>query len=367
MLNRNLDLIAKRGLPNTINCSGTQINIDNTSFLNQIVLGMIGATSQLPIDPGFEIHPYKGMLKFTKPSKMLIGTFPPISYLIDTINNLYPGLGLDQLTQPTPPHQHISKPTIPFFHGNVASLWSVFLTQGELNTLNAFLPLNRIGAKNYLISLLNNLNIYYDDIIISTQRELGEVDKRNIRNLGYTYEDVNLKNICTDKILIINTIKNRNLKVVCFTNGATFRTNGLQLYTQKNKLGLVKTSTSDALSFFLRGCQELGLVIEMQCLPNFAWAPLNALTQAQLSKKLIFEIRIKKGDACKYPDLNDFKENSFIAITPFSPAAHGTIEQHPIVRRYRAINGITPLSNILKDIYDKFRNNLHQLLYAYNI
>jgi hypothetical protein len=366
MLNRKIDLLTNRALNPKIQYNDPQISADNAIFIDEITAGIIGNKSQLPFNPGFEIHPYKGILHFSQQEKILIGTFPPISYLIDTINNRKPGLDLKQLQQPTPPHQQIQAPSIPFFHGNISALWSVFLTTKEFNELNSFLPENRHGSKNYLIQKLNDLSIYYDDIIISTQRKLGIVDQ-NTKNLGYTYEDINLKNICTDKNLIINVISNQNLKVICFTNGATFRTNGLQIYTQPARAGLVRTNSCDALSLFLRGCQDLGLTIEMQCLPHFSWMPIEATKQAQRSTKLIFELRIKKGTNCTHPELQHFKKKEFTVITPFSPAAHGTIEYHPVVSSYRLINGNVSITTILKDVYGKFRNNIYNGLYNYNI
>jgi hypothetical protein len=139
------------------------------------------------------------------------------------------------------------------------------------------------------------------------------------------------------------------------------------LYKQINRVGLVKTNNSDALSLFLRGCQDLGLNIELQCLPNYTWTPIAELNQAQLSTKLIFEVRITKGRTCNHISLVDFNQKSFTAITPFSPAAHGNIEHHPIVHSFRNVNANASISTILRDVYDKFRNNLHALLYPHNI
>jgi hypothetical protein len=56
MLNRKNDLIAKRGLSNTLDCSESQVAADNLAFINQISLSIVGSKSQLPIKPGFEMH-----------------------------------------------------------------------------------------------------------------------------------------------------------------------------------------------------------------------------------------------------------------------------------------------------------------------
>lgn len=366
LINKESNLLINRDLNPNIGCAGSQIAADNAAFIEQIVTTISGNKAQLPSNPGFEMHPYKGLLSPMSQAKIIIGTFSPISYLVDTINRQYEGVNLQMLIQPTAPNQQISKPQIPFFHGNVSALWSVFLTQAEIEALNAFLPGNRIGAKNYLIQKLNDLGIYYDDIIKSTQRKLGVVDQ-NIGNLGYTYEDKNLKNICVDEKLITNVTTSPYTNVLCFTNGATFSVNGLQVYQQVKRAGLVQTNKCDAFSLFVRGCQELGLEIEMQCLPHFTWTALQSLSSAQKSTKLIFEIRITKSRACNHPALHDFTQHAFTVLTPFSPAAHGTIEHHPIVNCYRHINGHTSISNILRDVYYKFRNDQYAQLYAYNV
>lgn len=364
MINKDIILLQNRTVPNNAGCGNPVIQTQCAQFIAEVQNACVNGVAQLPINSGFEKHPYKGMLQNIESEKYLIGTFPPISYLIDSIQSL--GTNIQNLRQPTNPHQVITKPMIPFFHGNVGSLWSVFLTPPELAALNALLPGNRIGAKNFLIEKLHNIGVFYDDIINSTQRKLGKVDQ-NIQNLGYTYEDKNLKNICVDEELIIRLVTNQHTKVVCFTNGATFGVNGLQLYTQLNRAGLVKTNNSDALSLFLRGCQDMGLNIELQCLPHYTWTPLAALNQAQRSTKLIFEVRITKGRRCNHIALVDFNQKSFTAITPFSPAAHGNIEHHPIVNSFRNLNPNASISAILKDVYDKFRNDQHALLYPHNI
>ena len=366
-VNVNNQLIIARAMdPNAISCMDAAIGVDNSNFKTEIINAIAGANASLPENPGFELHPYKGLLAYTNQSKIIIGTFPPISYLIDTITQQNPGVLLQTLSQPTHPTQVITKPQIPFFHGNISALWAVLLTPLEITQLNVQLGINRTAAKTYLIQFLNRQGIYYDDIILSTQRKLGKLNPNE--NLGYTYEDVNLKNICIDETLILKLIiSNTENKIICFTNGATFRTNGLKLFTRKAMAGLVNTAKSDAFSLFLRGCQGLGLHIEMQCLPHYAWTSLSNLTQAQRSTKLIFQLRLSKGRKCVHADLNNFTGTEFTVIAPFSPAAHGTIEHHPIVVGYRAVNGPVPAVNILKHIYNKFRNNQHDLLYPYNI
>ncbi len=369
LLNKDNNLLINRNLHSgNIHSESAEIAADLTAFKEQIIYGIQSGQAQLPINPGFEKHPYKGLLTNSDTPKYIIGTFPPISYLIDTLQA--EGQVIEQLTQPTAPHQTISKPQIPFFHGNVNALWSVLLTPAELGEMRGFLPTNRKVARQYLIDKLNTIGVYYDDVILATQRKLGGLGEPH-NNLGYTYEDVNLKNICPDIDLVQKVLNHQMLDVVCFTNGATFRSGnngGLQFYTQVNRQGLIKTGNADALSLFLRTCQDLGLNIEMRCLPFFDWTPVHQLTAVQKRTKLIFELRISKTLKITIPALQSFQQKEFTAITPYSPAAHGTIETHPIVLALKQAIGMHLSANqLLSNIYTRFRNNTYQELYQFNI
>lgn len=368
LINPNNDLLLQRNLnPLNIHTESPEIINDVQVFKQEIANGIENNFSILPTHPGFERHPYKGLLTNSDASKYIIGTFPPISYFIDTLNN--EGYPIEKLKQPSNPHQTIDKPKIPFFHGNVNALWSVLLTPNELNTLNMLVNIHRNEAKQFLIDILLELGIYYDDIILLTQRSLGNIKPNN--NLGYTYEDVNLKNISPDLDLVKTLLDNPKLEVVCFTNGATFRSGndgGLKLYNQMARLGFVRTGNSDALSLFLRTCQEIGLGIEMRCMPHFNWTHLNQLTAAQKRTKLIFELRFTRTPKCTLKFLNTFRQKEITVITPYSPAAHGTIENHPIVNALKQMYGINHSSTqLLPFIYTHFRNGSYNELFQFNI
>lgn len=367
MLNKENDLLNNRNIPQQLVCGNNAIQLDSEQFINEVLNGLANGVSQLPIHPGFEKHPYKGILENIEAPKYIIGTFPPISYLIDMlqINNQL----LVNLSQPSYPHQHIAKPKIPFFHGNVSALWSVLLSPIELIELNNFLPNDRFGAKQYLIQKLNDMEIFYDDIISFTQRKLGKLPPTN--SIGYTYEDINLKNICTDTSLVQQLLNHKKLDVVCFTNGATFRSGnngGLLFYEVGIRQGLIRTGNSDSLSLFLRTCQDLGLKIEMSCMPHFDWTNIQLLTSVQKRTKLIFQLRITITDKVTLLGLRAFQQKEFTVITPYSPAAHGNIEAHPIVMALRQVYGINyTAAQLLPFIYQHFRNNTYNELFRFNI
>lgn len=357
---KSLPLFTARGINPNVSYLDKNISVDSDLFIDEIINSINNNSSILPSNPGFEKHPYKNILQNIQAKKYIIGTFPPISYLIDTICQR--NFSLSKLKQPSFPNQEITQPQIPFYHGNVSGLWGVLFTEEELIELKQLSSQNRYAAKDFLIHWLNANDIFYDDIILYTQRKLGKLKPNN--NLGYTYEDVNLKHICPDEELINRVLSNLDLGIICFTNGMTFRSGGLSI----SNLGLVETENSDALSLFLRACQNIGLKIEMQCMPFFDWTILDELTPAQKRTKLIFALRFTKTNKCENSMFSNFKEKIVTVLTPFSPAAHGKIESHPIVVSMRNTIGINcSASRLLPLIYDKFRNNTYQDLYQFNI
>jgi hypothetical protein len=368
-INLNKSLLSGRGI-NSINfhIGSTEINNDAVTFKAQVSAAIQNGVAKLPINPGFEYHPYKGVLTNHNSTKYIMGTFPPISYLIDTLKGQ--GCDVNKLKQPTPPYQEISRPQIPFFHGNVSALWSAFLTPAELQDLKAIVTTGRRSqAKEFLVAKLIEIGVYYDDIIASTQRSLGKLKPMN--NLGYTYEDSNLENIVPDLQLLLKVLSNSKLETICFTNGASFRggeNGGIQLYTQKSKHGLIKTNNTDALSIFLRTCQDVGLNIELQCLPFYNWKPLHQLSDAEKRTKLIYKLRLSASKRFTLLDTRHFQSKEVEVITPFSPAAHGKIESHPIVLALkRRLGQNLSAAEVLPHVYEKFRNNNCGDLYMYNI
>jgi hypothetical protein len=368
-INYNETLLSNRGI-NSINfhIGSDEINNDAVAFHAQVSGAIHHGVAKLPMNPGFEYHPYKGVLMNQDSSKYIIGTFPPINYLIDTIVNQ--GYVINRLKQPTHPNQEIDRPQIPFFHGNVSALWSAFLTRSELQNLNAIVKnVGRFEAKEFLVAKLLEVGIYYDDIIACTQRSLGKL--KPVNNRGYTYEDTNLENIVPDLQLLTKVLSNLKLETICFTNGATFRSGqngGLQLFTQRARQGLIKTVNADALSLFLRTCQDVGLNIEIQCLPFYQWKPLHQLTDVEKRTKLIFKLRLTPSSRFTLLDTQVFQTKEVEVITPFSPAAHGKIESHPIVLAIkRTLGRNLTAADVLPHIYSQFRNGNSGALYQFNI
>ena len=155
MYNKKQNLITNRGLENNINCNSIDIEADLLNCIDEI----IGFNGVLPNDPPFEKHPYLDLPEYQLQNfdKYIIGTFPPISHLLDNVEIIQ--AGINQLTLPT--GNLISRPTIPFFHGNDAFyLWKLLLFDNELLELQAIEDRNE--KKNYLINKLKSLKINFD-------------------------------------------------------------------------------------------------------------------------------------------------------------------------------------------------------------
>ena len=111
-----------------MNCTSPQIGADNTAAIASIIV----AGGNLPPNPPFEIHPYLNAFILGQYKKYIIGTFPPISYLVD--DPLIVAAGIPNLVQPG--LQAINPPRIPFYHGNEADMWDCLLTPAEKFALN---------------------------------------------------------------------------------------------------------------------------------------------------------------------------------------------------------------------------------------
>ena len=165
MLKINNPLILGRGLPVSSPCNMPAIIGDNVAFINNL----IPTLGQLPPNPPFEIHPYKQDFPLQDFEKYIMGTFPPISYILDKPQIV--AAGISNLQQPIGAGgQVISLPWIPFYHGNQGSMWDFLLTPVEMAALTAMRNAanGRQNAKNYLIKFLLENKINYADINVSS-------------------------------------------------------------------------------------------------------------------------------------------------------------------------------------------------------
>lgn len=318
---------------------------------------LIANNGILPLETPVELHPYLEEFKLQDYDKYIIGTFPPISYCYSLLN-------LNSLRQPFPPNRLISKPRIPFYHGNRGSMWDALIPEDLLNMI--FLP-NNLNAKQSLINYLNENLINYSDVIKNTKRKLEN-------NIKYSAKDENLFNIIVNKELITHIILNKKASRFLFNTSNTFGSTGQIIID-----GLISVEKNlKSFDLFFRACQDLGFKIEFK-IDDFDgniilnWTEVNIQNTETLNHhlktKMIFNAKIT------VPKNNELLENKneiikdFIIVTPFSPAAQGSVNNNPIVNNWRVANNMQERQVLLRLIYSAFVNfneENKQFLYSLN-
>jgi hypothetical protein len=218
-------------------------NPNNYDLLNLHSIQIIANNNGLlSIVPPFEKHPYLEEINCTNTTGLMIGTFPPISYLCDQ-------LGLPNLTF----NINISPPDLPYFHGNYSSLWK-------------YCPINfddilQFGRNEQPLQIKNALQqnrIAYTDIISFCQRELRE--KNGI--FAYTSEDKLLNNIVLNSSVFSNIFNCDHIDRLYFTNASFFGANNRNNHLF-DRYGNYILDDRDAFRLFLKGANDLGYKIEI--------------------------------------------------------------------------------------------------------
>lgn len=257
-------------------------NPDHCNLLNRSSISTINAAGGLLQNiPPFEKHPYLGMVNDNQDvTGIMIGTFPPISYLCDTLG--LPNLNFNGV---------ISPPDIPFFHGNYSSLWNFtppIIGFGANVTRTA----NVSAIQNFLFEN----KILYTDIIEYCQRKLA------IRNgvLKYTAEDKLLNNVVINNAVFESLINLESLNRIYFTN-ASFVGNPNRSNFLFDRHGEYILSEKDAFRLFLKGAHDYGFKIDFLNSQNGQWLNINEgyrpVPERQqinnmLTSKVILKIRL---------------------------------------------------------------------------
>lgn len=196
----------------------------------------VKAENKLPCNPAPEKHPYKEILPLDDTfQKFIIGTFPPHTYQADLFKDIKYCSG-----------KKVSKPKLPFYHGNREMLWFYLLGEDFFNSLDT----DRIHRKIQIINFLKERKINYADIIDFCQRR------------EYNANDSNLYNIVLnqDLLKLLNSTNNENMLLV-FNTGSFFTSSGM-CFNRNQKLN-PKTFVFDMFVQFLI---EDGREVEVQIL-----------------------------------------------------------------------------------------------------
>lgn len=165
-------------------------------------IDFIKAKNKLPCNPAPEKHPYKEELTLEASfDKFIIGTFPPHTYQADLFKDLKYCSG-----------KKVSRPKLPFYHGNREMLWFYLLGEDHINSLDS----SRDKRKSQIIKFLKDNKINYADIIDFCQRQEYNADDSNLHNI--------ILNV--DLLKTILSKKSNNMLLV-FNTGSFFTSSGM--------------------------------------------------------------------------------------------------------------------------------------------
>ncbi|GAA4318692.1 hypothetical protein [Flaviaesturariibacter amylovorans] len=234
---------------------------------------LLDRRGQLPSTPFTEFHPYKESYPLRSEfSVYLMGTFPPISYLLD----LLPLAKLPQLVKPG--GGSIKKPKVSFYHGQRCAQWKLFDPQLIPKTIT---PANRAAVRAALIAFLQDAGVNYVDVIDGCQRLDYDAKDSHLFNI--------LPNLAAFEALLACPHEN---PLLIFNTSSAFGTGGLNFMADGS-------FQPQAKSFDI----FLAVVLEMQCPVAFsvdgaAWlavTPRNAAAiKRQMSSKLVFYMMLDK-------------------------------------------------------------------------
>lgn len=333
-------------------------NAKHLELLNQISLADIGENKgSLSTLPPFERHPYlKTLDAIPNITGLMIGTFPPITYIADHF-------GLPKLSNGK--QRMLQRPAIAYFHGNKNSLWkfSPFNFQSILNHIE------RDKKPSMITKALYDKNIMYTDMILYCQRELKHEEKKNGIVLKYTASDTALHNIVLNKNVFDFLLKNTAISRLYFTNSFAFGM-GEDFFTRQ---GLYNLKKRDAFQLFLKGADINGFKIEVALPDNkSSWLhineferPINELDSLNrfMRTKVHIKMRLSRLNSIKIYDL-------VFSVSPSAIGGNRTkSESNPCVIKYSKENKVNikeSCEGLIRQSLKAFFNNNLKTLTIYN-
>jgi hypothetical protein len=314
------------------------LNALNKLSIQLIVAGNGALTATAPL----EKHPYLVPLVASDNIKgLMIGTFPPISYMCDSYNlpNLHFG------------KQKITAPDYPFFHGNVGALWTYTPVNNGYGS-----SISREDSPREIKIALRNYYIEYTDIISYCQRSLQD-------DVKYSSLDSLINNISINNEIYPFIMDSVHLNRLYFTNASFFSSHN-KLF---NKIGCYSLSQRDAFGLFLKGAHDLGYILEISMPANpLEWININEETRPSylikeintlLLKKVVVFLKLSKSNITKV----------FTIYSALSPAAvnRGKVRVNKCVINYSNLykESIEESPKLLLElvIKDFFAGDIHNL------
>jgi len=284
--------------------------------VNKLSIQSIGnADGALAAIAPVEKHPYFfPLVANDNINGLMIGTFPPISYLCDALD--LPKLHFGK--------QKSTRPDYPFFHVNVGALWNYTpINNGYGSTIS------RDECPSEVRRALHKHCIEYTDIVAYFQRSLED-------GLKYTSSDSLMNNISINNEIYPYIMGSINLNRLYFTNASFFSTQGKLL----DKNGCYSLTQRDAFGLFLNGAQDLGYELEICTTENpLKWMNINEGIRpsslikeinTSLLKKVLISLKLSNNSVSKV----------FTIYSALSPAAvnRGIVRANKCVIKYRDKN-----------------------------
>ena len=223
-----------------------EVNIFNTDqyemIHHQSIEQIQNQGGELTAIPPFEKHPYLENIDCNNTRGLMIGTFPPVSYLCDQLD--FPNLTFNG---------NIPPPDLPYFHGNYSSLWRYCPI--NFDNIRQF---HRNEQPQQIKIALQENGIAYTDIILFCQRELRE---RNGVS-SYTAEDKLLNNIVLNVSVFPIIFNCQNIDRLYFTNASFFGSDNRNNHLF-DRNGNYILDDRDAFRLFLKGANDSGYKIEI--------------------------------------------------------------------------------------------------------
>ncbi len=345
--NNNLELLC-----GILGLDGINLNDpENYDLINQQSIEVIANNNgALTTVPPFEKHPYLEDIDCANTTGLMIGTFPPISYLCDL-------LGFPNLTF----NGNISPPDIPYFHGNYSSLWK-------------YCPINFNNILNYarneqpllIKNALQEYSISYTDIVAFCQRDLKEESGIT----SYTAEDKLLNNIVINNSVYPFIFNCAKIDRLYFTNASFFGSNNRNNHLF-DRNGNYILDDRDAFRLFLKGANDSGYIIEIARNEEpETWFTINEGNRTNIERrslnkllttKITLRMRLTLGGVLKI----------FQLYSAVSPAAvnRGMVRRNRCVIKFSEVLNIgvadAPSALLEKVLLSFFENTTHEIV-AYN-
>jgi hypothetical protein len=271
---------------------------------------------ELPAIPPFEKHPYLEEIDCNKTTGLMIGTFPPISYLCDKLD--FPNLTFNG---------KISPPDLAYFHGNYSSLWKYCPI--NFDNIKQF---SRAEQPQQIKNILQKSGIAYTDIILFCQRRLREKNG----STSYTAEDTLLNNIVLNISIYPKIFKCNNINRLYFTNASFFGSNNRNNHIF-DRNGNYIIEGRDAFRLFLKGAHDSGYGIELakneepEIWYNVNEGPRNTIERNLINKLLTTKTILKMRLSI------ESNSKTFQLYSAVSPAAvnRGKVRQNRCVINFR--------------------------------